>query len=307
LQANIELKKNPFPFILSKGDPISILQILATINRLGTRPGFNSLTAVVSAQNDDGAFPKDFQEGFPSSVKTTYRAIKTLYKVGIDKGSYIMSSALNWLFKQQNADGGWHENPAINLPEWMTWESTNKSVTWYTCQIGILLQQLQMQNTNTFKKIIDFFESSELPIGGWSAVKGLNERDNDSTVGIANFLAQVVGEHHPTIPRAKTIFDTGIAKLVAQVKSQRVEDAYELTHLVFDEPKNFMYRSGDERVMILLRALIEAQREDGGWLTFYSGGKSDVPVSVYSLNVLVSHSVLDKSILQNMFDAALKD
>lgn len=304
---NIELKKNPFPFILSKGDPISLLQILTTIDRLGTRHGFNSLTTIVSTQNDDGGFPRDFQKGFPSSVKTTYRTLKILHKVGIDKRSYIMNSALNWLINQQNTDGGWHENPAINLPEWMTWESTSKSVTWYTCQIGILLQQLQMQNTDTFRKIINFFASSELPNGGWSAVIGLNERDDDSTVGIADFLAQVLGERYPAVSRARNIFDSSMAKLIARVKSERVEDAYELTHIIFENPQNSMYRTGDERVNTLLRALVEAQREDGGWLTFYSGGKSDVPMSVYSLQILVSYGVLDKSILQNMFDVALKE
>jgi len=156
LSADVELKKNPFPFLLSKGDPLSLLQILTTIDRLGTRPGFNSLTAVISQQNEDGGFPRDIKNGPPSSVKTTYRVLRTLHKVGFDKNSYIMTSALDWLLKWQDRDGGWHENLAIELPEWMTWESTTKSVTWYTCQIGKLMQQLLMQNTTTFKRIVEF-------------------------------------------------------------------------------------------------------------------------------------------------------
>jgi len=307
LASNVKLGKNPFPFILSKGDPMSILQISTTIDRLGTRPAFKSLTAVVSVQNDDGGFPRDFRKGSPSSVKTTYRALRALHNVGIDKRSFIMASALNWLLKWQEIDGGWHENIAINLPEWMTWESTSKSVTWYTCQIGKLLQQLHMQKTTAFKKIIEFFETSELPDGGWSAVKGMNGPDPDSTAGIADFLAQVRRKKHPAVSRARKMFDSNIAKLVEKVKSQRIEDAYELTHLIFDEPENSMYRRGDKKVMILLKALVATQRDDGGWLTFYSGGKSDVPISVYSLQVLVSHGILNKAALQNMFDAALRD
>jgi len=304
---SVELKKNPFPFLLRKGDPMSVLQILTTINRLGTKPGFNSLIAVISTQNHNGGFPRNLQKELPSSVKTTYRVLQTLHRVGVDKHSYIMTSALEWLLKWQENDGGWHENLAINLPEWMTWESTSKSVTWYTCQIGKLLRQLQMQNTKAFKKIIDFFESNELPNGGWSAVKGLNGPDPDSTAGIGDFLAQVRGEQHLAVSRARKIFDSSMAELIPKVRKERIEDAYELTHLIFDNPQNSMYKIGDKRVMTLLKALIEIQREDGGWLTFYSEGKSDVSITVYALQVLVSHDVLDKTVLQKMFDEALKD
>lgn len=304
---NVPLRKNPFPFIISEGDPMSILQILTHIDRLGTKLGFNSLTAIISAQNNDGGFPRDFQKHSPSSVKITYRVLKTLHRAGIDKESHIMNSALDWLLRKQNIDGGWHENSAIALPKWMTWESTSKSITWYTCQIGKLLQLLQMQNTDTFQRIISFLENSELPAGGWSAVKGLDALDPDSSVGIADFLVQVFGEHHPSFSRARTIFNSKMAKLIAKVQNQKIDDAYELTHLIFENPQNSMYGSEDDKVMTLLKALIEAQRDDGGWLTFYSRGKSDVPITIYSLQVLVSHGVLDKSVPQEMFDAVSED
>jgi len=306
LPAKIGLKKNPFPFILSKGDPMSILQILTTTDRLGTKHGFNSLAAVVSLQNGDCGFPRNLQKESPSSVKTTYRVLNTLHKVGFDRRSYIMTSALNWLLKWQEDDGGWHENLAINLPEWMTWESTSRSVTWYTRQIGKFLQQLKMQNTKAFKRIIEFFESSELPNGGWSAVVGVDGPDPDSTAGIGDFLAQVIGGQHPAVSRARKIFDSSMDKLIGKVKKERIEDAYELTHLIFVKPQNSMYEKGDKRVMTLLRALLEAQREDGGWLTFYSKGKSDVPITVHSLQVLISHGILDKTVLRHMFDVTLK-
>ncbi len=306
LSANVELKKSPFPFLLSKGNPLSLLQILATIDRLETRPGFESLAAIISTQNEDGAFPRDFQKGSPSSVKITYRVLRTLHETGIDRHSFIMDSALNWLLRQQSADGGWRENPRINLPEWMTWESTSKSVTWYTCQIGKLLQELGMQNTKAFRKIVEFFESSELKSGGWSSVVGLDELDADSTVGIGDFLAQAIERDHPAVSRAKKIFDSRMADLIEQVKREGTEDAYELTHLIFEKPQNSMYRKGDERVLTLLKTLAEAQRNDGGWFTFYSKGKSDVPITVFSLQALVSHGVIDKTVLQKMFNNALK-
>jgi len=179
MSARTKLKKNPFPFILTKGDPLSILQMLTAIDRLGTKQGFNSLTAVISMQNKDSGFPRNLQKAQPSSIKSTYRVLQALHRAGVDKRSYIMASALNWLLKWQEMDGGWHENIAITLPEWMTWESTSQSVTWYTCQIGKLLQQLKMQNTKAFRRIIDFFKGSELPNGGWSAVVGQDGPDPD--------------------------------------------------------------------------------------------------------------------------------
>ena len=300
------LKADPFPFILSKGDPLSILQILTSIDRLGTRHGFDSLAAVISLQNKDGGFPRNLQKNQPSSVKATYRVLSTLHKAGVDRHSFLMASALDWLLKWQEIDGGWHENIAVKLPEWMTWESTRQNVTWYTCQIGNLLQQLKMQNTRAFKKIVDFFIKSELPNGGWSAVVGTEGADPDSTTGIGDFLAPILGRKHPAVSRAKRTFESTLSKLLDKLKKERIEDAYELTHLVFEAQPNLMYQRNDARVRSLLEALVKVQRRDGGWLAFYSEGKSDISITVFSLQVLLSHGVLSKHALQIMFDSTLK-
>jgi len=307
LSTSTKLKRNPFPFILGKGDPLSILQILTTIGRLGTKPGFDSLTSIVSMQNKDAGFPRNLQKKRLSSIKTTYRVIQALHRAGFDRHSYIIASALDWLLKWQEIDGGWHENVAIILPEWMTWESTSQSVTWYTCQIGKLLQQFKMQNTKTFKKIVDFFVESELPDGGWSAVVGRDGPDPDSTTGIGDFLASMLGKKHPAVSRAKKMFESSLANLLSKLEKERVEDAYELTHLVFETPQNLMYQKGDKRITTLLETLVKVQRKDGGWRTFYSEGKSDVPITVFSLQVLVSHGVMSKSSLQRLFDSAFAD
>jgi hypothetical protein len=298
------LKANPFPFILSKGDPVSILQILTSIDRLGTQPGFDSLATVISLQNKDGGFPRNLQKNQPSSIKATYRVLGALQNSGVDSRSFIMTSALDWLLKWQEIDGGWHENIAVKLPEWMTWESTSQSVTWYTCQIGRLLQQLKMQNTRAFKKIVDFFIKTELPSGGWSAVVGMEGADPDSTTGIGDFLAPILGRKHPAVSRAKKTFESTLTKLLDKLKKERTEDAYELTHLIFEVQPNLMYQRNDKRIRTLLEALVKVQRRDGGWLTFYSEEKSDVAITVFSLQVLLSHGIISKSALRTMFDSA---
>ena len=231
--------------------------------------------------------------------------METLHKAGVDRHSFIITSALDWLLKWQETDGGWHENIAVIIPEWMTWESTSQSVTWYTCQIGKLLQQLKMQNTKTFRKIIDFFRKSELSSGGWSAVVGLEGADPDSTAGIGDFLAPILGRKNPAVSRASRMFESALTKLLDKLRKERIEDAYELTHLVFETQPNLMYQRDDTRIRTLLEALIKAQRKDGGWLTFYSEGKSDVPITVYSLQTLLSHGITRKSALRTMFDSAI--
>lgn len=306
MSVKVTLKKNPFPFILNKGDPLSILQILTTIDRLGTSSGFNSITAIISMQNKDAGFPRNLQKGQPSSIKSTYRVLHVLHRIGFDKHSYIMASALDWLLKWQEMDGGWHENVAVALPEWMTWESTSQSITWYTCQIGKLLLELKMQNTKAFKRIVNFFTTTELPKGGWSAVVGQNGPDPDSTTGIGDFLAPILGKKHSAVARAKKMFESNLTKLLSKVQKEEVEDAYELTHLVFDTPPNIMYQKSDKRIGILLKALAKAQRTDGGWLTFYSEGKSDAPITVFALQTLISHDAISKSSLQKSFDSTFK-
>ncbi|MFB0522559.1 MAG: hypothetical protein ACETV1_02215, partial [Candidatus Bathyarchaeia archaeon] len=150
-----------------------------------------------------------------------------------------------------------------------------------------------------------FFVENELPDGGWSAVVGRDGPDPDSTTGIGDFLAPILGKKHAAVSRAKKMFESSLAALLSKLEKERIEDAYELTHLVFETPQNFMYHKGDKRIRSLLETLVKAQRKDGGWRTFYSEGKSDVPITVFSLQVLVSHGVISKAWLQTLFDSAL--
>lgn len=83
-----------------------------------------------------------------------------------------------------------------------------------------------------------------------------------------------------------------------QVKQEKIECAYTLTHLLFDTPENRMYRKDDPRVQTLLEALVEAQRPDGGWSTFYSPDKPEPAMSAYAVSVLLSHQAM----LCSMFD-----
>jgi prenyltransferase beta subunit len=257
-------------------------------------------------QNADGGFPNDFESDNPSSVKTTYRVVRTLTQIGIDKCSHTITAAINWLTNQQENDGGWHENPTITIPEWVTWESTTKSVTWYTCQIAMLLKELGMHETTAFRKAIFFFEKAQLPSGGWPPVVGQKKLDPDSTVGIGNFLAKIHSANHPSVLRAKKIFEERMSELAKKVSQETVDDAYELTHLIFDEVPNHMYNLSDERVRKILKMLVNAQRKDGGWKTFYSDGKSDVAITAYALQVLISHGILKKEFLQEMFDCTVE-
>jgi hypothetical protein len=298
----LRLKENPFPLILNKGSPASILQVLKLIDRTETSVGFKNLLRLVSLQNHDGGFPNDFEFTNPSSVKTTYRVARTLTYIGLDKRSHIIVSAIDWLVIQQEKDGGWHENPAITIPEWVTWESTTKSVTWYTCQIAMLLKELGMHETSAFRKAISFFEKTELPNGGWPPVIGMAELDADSSVGIGNFLAEIYGKDYPSFLRSKRIFEERMSELAEKVSHEVIDDAYELTHLISDKVSTYMYGIDDTRIRKVLEMLVQAQCKDGGWKTFYSGGKSDVAITVYALQVLVSHGILKKQTLQEMFD-----
>ena len=117
----------------------------------------------------------------------------------------------------------------------------------------------------------------------------------------------MLGKKHSTVSRAKKMFEASLASLLSKLEKERVEDAYELTHLVFEMPQNFMYNKGDRRIGSLLETLVTVQRKDGGWRTFYSEGKSDVPITVFSLRVLVSHGVISKPSLQKLFDSAFAD
>jgi len=303
----LSLKENPFPLILNKGSPASILQILKVIDSIENPVGFQNLLHLISLQNDDGGFPNNLETNTPSSVKITYKVVRTLNYIGVNKKSHIVKSAINWLMNQQEKDGGWHENSALIIPEWVTWESTTKGVTWYTCQIAMLLKELELHETNEFRKAISFLEKTELPNGGWSPVAGLKNLDPDSSVGIGNFLAEIYGKNYPPFLRSKRIFEEKMSELAEKVSHEAIDDAYELTHLIFDNVPNYMYSLDDERVRKVLEMLVHAQRKDGGWKTFYSGGKSDVAITVYALQVLVSHGIIKKETLQKMFDYTVRE
>ncbi|MEM3646734.1 MAG: prenyltransferase/squalene oxidase repeat-containing protein [Thermofilum sp.] len=296
------LRYNPFPIILETGSPVTILSLISKIDRASSSVGYACLKTIIGLQKENGAFPRDMKAENPGSVKATYGTIRVLNQCGVSSNSLLVRSALNWLMRQQAEDGGWHENPEVKLPEWIAWESTVRSVTWYTSQVAELLLELGMTRTEQFEKALLFLEGSERKEGGWGVFWQDPELDPDSTTGITAFLAQSRGEDHPAVRRGRIIFEAKLNELVQQVEREKTDCAYTLTHLLFDTPENKMYRKNDPRIQTLLKALVEAQRPDGGWSTFYSSDKPEPAMSAYAVSVLLAHRAVDKAVLRSMFD-----
>ncbi len=123
--------------------------------------------------------------------------------------------------------------------------------------------------------------------GGWpSLAKGIGDQQNgtgdpDATVQIGFLMGEIYGEKDPAYLKGKELFESYLDECAQDIErgyrvrlrdGEREElDVYHLTHLLLswllDPPRRFQsgYDASDPRLKRMMEALIDIQREDGGW------------------------------------------
>jgi hypothetical protein len=135
------LKGDPFALIFEQGDDATRLVCLAFFDLANAPRGNDCLAKLLKQQRADGAFPSRLDLG-TWGMRETVRHPLLLLKVGMPVTSVNVSSAVQFVLRNQNPDGGWCENPALEIPPEMTWLSNERSITWLTADVVELLRSV---------------------------------------------------------------------------------------------------------------------------------------------------------------------
>ncbi len=133
-------------------------------------------------------------------------------------------------------------------------------------------------------------------------------------------MGEIYGENDPVYRKGRELFETHLDEAIQDVErgyrfrfrdGQREElDGYTLTHLLLswllDPPRRIQngYDVSDPRVKQMMEALIEIQREDGGWRPFWSEESSPVYTAL-AVKVLVLSGALAREDLTLDVEASM--
>jgi len=297
------LKRDPIPFIMEKASEATKLSLLRTAGLLETRLAKDLILAVLKEQNPDGGFPNQFDQK-ASGLKATYTTAALLIRCGMPAQCFALQGALSFVLEQQRPDGGFAEAQGVLIPEWMTWESKEKSVTYYTARIIELLHLAGMDDTEAFKQALEWLRGMQNPDGTYPVYEG-SETDPDTTVGVAFLMRELYGEDDGVYRKGKEGFEEYLTELAEDAErgyhlhqgEQEENDIYFLTHLLHESAIQAGYDLHDPRLQ-KVAAICETQREDGGWQVFWTEG-GDPSYSAYALELLVWLGVLSKEELRS--------
>jgi prenyltransferase beta subunit len=281
----MEFKYDPVPFIFKKGDFLTRLCVLEMVDLWNTPMGKGLLLDLLKTQKKDGGFPSRIDSDF-SGVKETERTAYLLLRCGMPKDGLTLASCMKFLLKNQVEDGGFRENPKINIPKNVIELSNQKNVTWLTADMVDLFRQMGQENTKACQKAINWLRKMEIPEGGWGLFEGDEGIDPDSSAQITFLMKDLLGQEDPLYKRGLALYEKHL-DLMAQDADPRLwrgyrkgekeeNDVYHLTHLLgqslFSGKRSVDegYNIKDQRVKRIIEAIIKIQREDGGFRPFWS-------------------------------------
>jgi len=175
------------------------------------------------------------------------------------------------------------------------------------------LRQVGMGERKECRAAVEWLRAVQNPHGGWYSFAGsMGDRrgstgDPDSTAQVTFLMGEIYGEEDPVYRRGRRLFERHLDECARDAArgyrirfrdGEREElDGYSLTHLllswILDPPRRFQsgYDASDPRVKQIMEALVDIQREDGGWRPFWAEESSPV-YTVLAVRVLILSGML---------------
>lgn len=313
----MNLKHNPFPLIFTQGDEATKLVCLDFFGLRDSPQAKGCLLDLIKQQRSNGSFPSRLDPenwGMRETVRNTLLSLK----VGLPSKGVNVDTAVQFILSRQRPDGGWSENPSLDIPPRMVELSNEQGVTWITADIVELLRQVGMGECRECKAALEWLRAMQNRHGGWYCYSGSigDQRDAtgdpDSTSQITFLMGELYGKDDPVYPRGRELFERHLDECVQDVErgyrirlrdGQREElDGYTLTHLLLswllDLPRRIQsgYDVSDPRVKRMMEALIEIQREDGGWRPFWSEESSPVYTALAVKVLILSRALAQEDL-----------
>jgi Prenyltransferase and squalene oxidase repeat len=300
----MKLRYDPFPLIFAQGDEATKLACLDFFGLSDSPQARACHLALTKQQRPDGAFPAELDPG-TWGTRETVRRMLLLLRVGLPPKGIDVDGAVRFIVGHQRPDGGWCENSALELPADWTWTSNERSITWLTADVIDLLHRVGMEKSAEWLAAVLWLRRMQNRRGGWPSLAGnpdISASDPDATAQIAFLMAELYGEDDPGYLKGRALFERNLDECARDVErgywirwddGRREElDAYTLTHLLLswwlDPPRRFQhgYDVGDPRVRRMMEALVDIQREDGGWRPFFAQ-TSDPVYTLVAVKVLI--------------------
>ncbi len=318
----MKLKHSPFPLIFTRGDEPTRLWCLQALGLEDSPQAKDCLLNLLMRQRSDGAFASAFDSS-EWGMRETIRNALLLAKLGLSPNALNLSAAVQFVLHHQNADGGWCENPALDIPPFVqTFLSNLLSVSWLTADAVDLLRQSGCGESLQCQAAVQWLRSRQNPHGGWPSVARESPPDAtgdpDASAQIAFMMREIAGEDAPVFVKGRELFERNLGDVdrdvqrgfrVRAVDGQRqAMEVYGLTLLLLswlgDAPRRIErgYDMSDQRVARMMEMLIAVQGEDGGWTPFWAEESSPVYTAL-AVRVLILTGALQLADLAG--DAAI--
>jgi hypothetical protein len=319
----MKLKYDPFPFIFAWGDKTTRLVCLDFFGLADSPQGRRCLLALLKEQRADGTFSSRYNSEEWGTRETVRNAL-LLLKAGMPAGGVNVDGAVRFLLSHQRPDGGWSENPSLEIPSWAMELSNEQSVTWLTADVVELLRQVGIGEDAPCQAALAWLRQAQNAHGGWHCFRGSTGEqrgttgDPDSTAQIAFLMGEIYGQDDPAYLKGRELYDRSLDECVRDVErgyrvrlrdGQRVGlDAYTLTQPILawalEPPRRVRagYGVRELRVKRILEALVGIQREDGGWQPFWEEQSSPL-YTILAIEVLVLSGAIARRDLRGMVGA----
>lgn len=314
----MKLKYDPFPLVFARGDDATKLACLEFFGLRDSPQAKACVLELIKRQRPDGSFPSQLDPEH-WGMRETVRAPLLLLKASLPPQGINVRAAVQFVLDQQNPDGGWSENRSLQIPPEKVELSNEQSVTWLTADVVELLRRVGMEEGRACQVALKWLKKMQNQHGGWFCFSGSigDQRnatgDPDSTAQITFLMEEIYGEDDPAYLKGRKLFETQLDECARDAaRGYRVRlrdgerqdlDAYHLTHMLLsslvDPPRRFRcgYDASDPRVMRMMEALADIQREDGGWRTFWTR-ESSPAYTVLAVDVLILSGMLAREDLQ---------
>jgi hypothetical protein len=316
----MELKYDPFPLIFTQGDETTQIACLALFGQ-GDSPRSRACQEIIRAgQRPDGAFPSSFDPAHWGMQETVRHPL-----IGLDAGTppedAVVTSSVRFLLEHQNRDGGWSENPALEIPPQMTWLSSEHGITWLTADVVRLLRRVGRGEQLPCQAALVWLRAIQNRQGGWPSVareapgQADDLGDPDATAQITFLMGEIYGQEDAVFCQGKRLFEHHLDECVRDAErgywirardGEREEvEVYTLTHLLLsslvDAPSRLRagYDVSDPRIRRIMEVLVEIQDQDGGWRPFFLEESSPL-YTVLAVKVLVQGGAIPREDLTNL-------
>ena len=316
------LKRDPFALIFERGDDATRLACLAFFDLAHTPCGNARLVRLLRQQRADGAFPSR-SDPMTWGMQETVRQTLLLLQAGMPATGVNASSAVQFVLRNQNPDGGWCENPALEIPPHMTWLSNQRSITWLTADVVELLRGVGQGEQPPCQAALTWLRAMQNHQSGWPSVaeEATGQEDDlgdpDATAQITFLMGEIYGREDPAFRRGKRLFERHLDACARDAQrgywvqardGERQEiEVYTLIHLLLssllDAPRRLQqgYDVGDPRVKRILEVLLEIQGQDGGWRPFFQEASSPL-YTVLAVEVLVLSGAIPREDLLKLVE-----